>query len=640
MCGIAGFLELERRSGTQALEAIAQAMAAKLAHRGPDARGIFVDADAGVALSHTRLSIVDLSPTGAQPMTSSCGRYVIAYNGEIYSGPELRPELEALGRRFRGHSDTEIIVEGIAAWGVRATVERLIGMFAFAVFDRKERRLSLVRDRLGIKPLYWGRQNGRVVFASELKAFEALPEWRPEIDHDAVASYLRFAYVPSPHSIYCGIGKLAPGTGVIIEADGKTDLWTYWNLMDVARQGRAAPLDLGAGEATDVLESLLGDAVERRLVSDVPLGAFLSGGIDSSAVAAMMCARSNAAVRTYSIGFAEKGYDEAPHAKAVAAHLGTEHTELYVSPGEVEGVIPALPTIYDEPFADSSQVPTYLLSKLTREHVTVALSGDGGDELFAGYNRHRFARLLTGMPEAVGKVLACGLGMVGPTLWERVFGLLPERRRVPHPSEKIFKAASMLREGRQGAYRALVSAWQEPGALVRRGAELKGAVFDPSIAAKLPDALDRMQYLDAATYLPDDILTKVDRASMAVALEVRVPLLDHRVVELIWRLPSRLLMHRGKSKWLLRQVLYRHVPKQLVERPKMGFALPIGQWLRGPLRPWAEELLSEKCLAAGGLLDPAPILARWHEHLDRRHDWHQSLWTVLMFQAWREARGL
>ena len=585
MCGIAGFLELERRSGTQALEAVAQAMAAKLVHRGPDARGVFVDADAGVALSHTRLSIIDLSPAGAQPMTSACGRYVLTYNGEIYSAPELRPELEALGRRFRGHSDTEIIVEGIAAWGVRATVERLIGMFAFAVFDRKERRLSLVRDRLGIKPLYWGRQNGRVVFASELKAFEALPEWRPEIDHDALASYLRFAYVPSPYSIYRGIGKLAPGSGVSIEADGKTDLWNYWSLMDVATRGRAEPLDLGAGEATDALELLLGDAVQRRLVSDVPLGAFLSGGIDSSTVAAMMRARSNAPVRTYSIGFAEKGYDEAPHAKAVAEHLCTEHTELYVSPEQVEGVIPALPTIYDEPFADSSQVPTYLLSKLTRQHVTVALSGDGGDELFAGYNRHRFARLLTGTPQAAGKVLACGLGMVGPALWERVFGLLPQRQRLPHPSEKIFKAAAVLREGPQGAYRALVSAWHEPEMLVKHGVELKGAVFDASLAAKLPDALDRMQYLDAATYLPDDILTKVDRASMAVALEVRVPLLDHRVVELTWRLPSRLLMRRGRSKWLLRQVLYRHVPKHLVERPKMGFTLPIGQWLTRSVAP-------------------------------------------------------
>lgn len=640
MCGIAGFLELERRSGTQALEAIAQAMATKLAHRGPDARGVFVDEDAGVAFGHTRLSIIDLSPAGAQPMASSCGRYVITYNGEIYSGAELGPELEALGHRFRGHSDTEIIVEAIAAWGVRATVDRLIGMFAFAVFDRKERRLSLVRDRMGIKPLYWGRQNGRIVFASELKAFEALPDWRPEINLDALASYLRFAYVPSPHSIYRGIDKLAPGTGVSIEADGKTDLWAYWSLMDVATRGRAAPLELSAAEATDALESLLGDAVQRRLVSDVPLGAFLSGGIDSSTVAAMMRARSNAPVRTYSIGFEEKAYDEAPHAKAIAEYLGTEHTELYVSPKEVEDVIPELPTIYDEPFADSSQVPTYLLSKLTRQHVTVALSGDGGDELFAGYNRHRFARLLTGTPEAAAKALACGLSMAGPALWDRLFGLLPQRQRLPHPSEKIFKAAAMLREGQQGAYRVLVSAWHEPDKLVKHGTELKGAVFDESIVGKLPDALDRMQYLDAATYLPDDILTKVDRASMAVALEVRVPLLDHRVVELTWRLPSRLFMRRGKSKWLLRQVLYRHVPKHLVERPKMGFSLPTGQWLRGPLRPWAEELLSEKRLAAGGLFDPAPILARWREHLDKRHNWHQSLWTVLMFQAWREAKGL
>ncbi|HEX2447646.1 MAG TPA: asparagine synthase (glutamine-hydrolyzing) [Methyloceanibacter sp.] len=640
MCGIAGFLELERRSGTQALEAIAQAMAAKLAHRGPDAHGVFVDADAGLGLGHTRLSIIDLSPAGAQPMASSCGRYVITYNGEIYSGPELRPELEALGHRFRGHSDTEIIVEAIAEWGVRATVERLIGMFAFALFDRKERKLSLVRDRLGIKPLYWGQQNGRIVFASELKAFEALPDWGPEINLDALASYLRFAYVPSPHSIYRGIDKLAPGTGVTIAADGGAEPWTYWSLMEVATRGRAAPLELGAGEAADALESLLGDAVERRLVSDVPLGAFLSGGVDSSTVAALMRAGSNSEVRTYSIGFADKAYDEAPHAKEIAAHLGTEHTELYVSPSEVEDVIPELPTIYDEPFADSSQVPTYLLSKLTRQHVTVALSGDGGDELFAGYNRHRFARVLTGTPEAAAKALACGLSMVGPSLWERLFGLVPQRQRLPHPSEKMFKAAAMLREGQQGAYRALISAWHEPEKLVKRGIELKGPVFDESIVAKLPDALDRMQYLDAATYLPDDILTKVDRASMAVALEVRVPLLDHRVVELTWRLPSRYFLRRGKSKWLLRQILYRHVPKRLVERPKMGFALPIGQWLRGPLRPWADELLSEERLAEGGLLDPAPILARWREHLDKRRNWHQSLWTVLMFQAWREAKGI
>ncbi len=639
MCGIAGFLELERRPGTQELEAIAGAMAGKLAHRGPNARGVFVDADAGLAFGHTRLSIIDLSPAGAQPMTSSCGRYVITYNGEIYSSDELKPELEALGHRFRGHSDTEVIVEAIAEWGVRATVERLIGMFAFAVWDRKDRRLSLVRDRLGIKPLYWGRQNGRVIFGSELKAFEVLPDWQPELNQDALASYLRFSYVPSPHSIYRGIEKLAPGHGVSIDADGQCDTWSYWSLRDIAERGKQAPIDLSDDEAATALESLLGDAVKRRLVSDVPLGAFLSGGIDSSTVAAMMRTKSNATVRTYSIGFDEKGFDEAPHAKSVARHLGTEHTELYMSPREALNVIPELPTIYDEPFADSSQVATYLLSKLTRQHVTVALSGDGGDELFAGYTRHRFAHSLARLPESVGRGLACSLSVAGPSLWDRVFSVLPAKKRPSLAGDKMLKTASMLREGGKGAYRSLVSAWDRPEKIARRGRELHGPIFDPALATALPDPLDRMQYLDTLTYLPDDILTKVDRASMAVALEVRVPILDHRVVEFSWRLPRRFKMRRGKGKWLLRQVLYRHVPQHLVERPKSGFAIPIASWLRGPLKPWASELLSEKRLSAGGLFDPAPILARWREHLDGRRNWHASLWAVLMFQAWREARG-
>lgn len=640
MCGIAGFVDLERRSGTQEIEALGRAMAATLAHRGPDAKGLWSDAEAGVVLGHTRLAIVDLSSAGAQPMVSSCGACVVTYNGEIYNAGELRPELEASGRRFKGHSDTEVLVEACAEWGVRATVERLIGMFAFALWDRRKRALSLVRDRLGIKPLYWGRQNGRLVFASELKAFEALPAWQPELDRDALAAYMRLAYVPAPHSIYRGIHKLEPGRVATVDADGHVETAVFWSLEEAVERGRANPLEVGDAEACDALQFVLGDAVGRRLVADVPLGAFLSGGINSSVIAAMMRARSNAAVRTYSIGFKEEGFDEAPRARAVAAHLGTEHTELYVSPREAQEVIPNLPSIYDEPFADSSQVPTYLLSKLTREHVTVALSGDGGDELFAGYTRHRFARMAGKVPARVGRALACGLSLAGPALWDRLFRVLPARRRPWLGADKMHKAAGLFGAGGESGYRSLVSAWNAPEAIVRHAVEPKGPIFDLDLARTLPDPLDRMQYLDTLTYLPDDILTKIDRASMAVALEVRVPILDHRIVEFAWRLPTRFKMRRGKGKWLLRQVLYRHVPRELVERPKTGFAVPIGSWLRGSLRAWAEELLSEERLSAGGLLNPAPIRARWQEHLEGRRNWHASLWNVLMFQAWREARRM
>ena len=640
MCGIAGLLDLERRSGSQELEALGRAMATTLNHRGPDAHGVWSDVEAGVALGHTRLSIVDLSPAGAQPMVSSCGACVITYNGEIYNAGDLRPELEARGRRFRGHSDTEVLVEAIAEWGVKPTVERLIGMFAFASWDRRTRTLSLVRDRLGIKPLYFGRQNGRLVLASELKAFEVLPDWKPELNRNALAAYLRLAYVPSPHSIYRGIDKLAPGHIATINAEGKVETAAFWSVEKAAERGTSAPFNVSDREAIDTLELLLGDAVGRRLVADVPLGAFLSGGIDSSTIAAMMRMRSNAAVRTYSIGFREEGFDEAPHARAVAAYLGTDHTELYVSPAEAREVIPELPTIYDEPFADSSQIPTYLLSKLTREHMTVALSGDGGDELFAGYTRHRFARLASGMPAPMGKALACGIGVAGPALWERVFSLLPTEWRPKLAADKMHKASRLFRAGEESGYLTLVSAWDDPDELVIGGKEPKGPIFDAGLARALPDSLDRMQYLDTITYLPDDILTKVDRASMAVALEVRVPILDHRIVEFSWRLPARFKMRGGKGKWLLRQVLYRHVPKALVERPKSGFAIPLGQWLRGPLRAWAEELLSEKGLGEGGLLTPAPIRARWAEHLEGTRNWHASLWPVLMFQAWRSLRGI
>ena len=640
MCGITGFLKLERRSGTHELEALAGAMAATLRHRGPDASGVWADADDGVAFGHTRLSIVDLSPAGAQPMVSSCGRFVLVYNGEIFNATELRLELEAKGRRFRGHSDTEVIVEACAEWGVQDTATRIIGMFAFAVYDRREKRLSLVRDRLGIKPLYWGKVGTRLAFASELKAFAALPGWKKELNRDALASYLRFAYVPSPYSIYRGISKLMPGHIATIDLTGETRIAPFWTLAEAAERGKADQLDVGDKQACDMFEALLGDAVGRRLVADVPLGAFLSGGIDSSAVAAMMRMKSDAPVRTYSIGFREQGFDEAPHASAVAAYLGTEHTELYVSAKEAQDAIPLMPEIYDEPFADSSQVPTYLLSKLTRQHVTVALSGDGGDELFAGYTRHRFARAMQSMPPRVAQFLASGLDMAGPAVWDRLFRLVPARKRPSYGGDKMQKTAAMLREGPQGAYRSLVSAWDDPEAIVVGAREPKGAIFDPELAATLPDGLDRMQYLDTLTYLPDDILTKVDRASMAVALEVRVPILDHRIVEFSWRLPSRFKMRGGKGKWLLRQLAYRHVPKALLDRPKSGFAVPIGAWLRGPLRDWAEALIQPARLEEGGLLDAAPIRARWEEHLDGRRNWHGSLWTVLMFQAWREANGI
>jgi len=640
MCGIAGFLELERRSGTHELEALAGAMAATLRHRGPDASGVWADAESGIGFGHTRLSIVDLSPAGAQPMVSSCGRFVIVYNGEIFNAAELRPELEAKGRRFKGHSDTEVIVEACAEWGVQQTATRIIGMFAFAVYDRRDKRLSLVRDRLGIKPLYWGKAGTRLAFASELKAFGALPGWNKKLNRDALASYLRFAYVPAPHSIYRGISKLMPGHIAMIDPTGETRIAPFWTLADAAERGKADQLDVGDKQACDMFEALLGDAVGRRLVADVPLGAFLSGGIDSSAVAAMMRMKSNAPVRTYSIGFREQGFDEAPHASAVAAHLGTEHTELYVSAKEAQDAIPLMPEIYDEPFADSSQIPTYLLSKLTRQHVTVALSGDGGDELFAGYTRHRFANRIQSMPPRVAQLLASGLDMAGPAVWDRLFKLVPARRRPSYGGDKMQKTAAMLREGPQGAYRSLVSAWDDPEAIVLGAREPKGAIFDPDLAAALPDGLDRMQYLDTLTYLPDDILTKVDRASMAVGLEVRVPILDHRVVEFSWRLPSRFKMRGGKGKWLLRQLAYRHVPKALLDRPKSGFAVPIGAWLRGPLCDWAEALLQPARLEESGLLDAAPIRARWEEHLDGRRNWHGSLWTVLMFQAWREANGI
>ena len=639
MCGIAGFIDFERRSTADEMRHLVQCMAGRLRHRGPDDQGIWIEAEFGVALGHTRLAVVELSAAGAQPMRSSCGRFVLSYNGEIYNADKLRAKLEVAGRRFRGHSDTEVLVEGFAVWGIRDTIECLIGMFAFAVWDRVTHTLTLARDRLGIKPLYYGRQNGRLLFASELKALTVLPDWQGELDRDALGAYLCYGYVPAPRSIYAGIGKLEPGTLLECGPDGGAKTIAYWSLAEVSAGGQASPLDISDAEAQHLMETLIRDAVARCMVADVPLGAFLSGGIDSSTVTALMQANSAQPIRTFTIGFEEEPYDEARHARQVAAHLGTDHTELYLKPTEVRAVISKLPEIYDEPFADSSQIPTYLVSEMTRRHVTVALSGDGGDELFAGYNRYTqgrmFAQAVRWLPKSLRAAMSSAIKHTSPSHWERAFRIVPKSLRPPLAGDKMHKLAEVLPEEGIGFYQRLVTQWAEAWSLVEGARELSNPLVSPEVRSQFADDISWMQYVDTMTYLPDDILTKVDRASMAVSLEVRVPLLDHRVVELAWRLPLRHKVRGGKSKWLLRQIAYKYVPKALLERPKMGFGIPIDAWLRGPLKEWAADLLNPSTMTQVGLLQPEPIRVKWDEHQSGRRNWQHVLWHVLMFEAWR-----
>ncbi len=643
MCGISGFLDLDHSIAGSDLEAIVGTMAITLRHRGPDDEGTWVDEEAGVALGFRRLSIIDLSTEGHQPMLSACGRYVIVFNGEVYNFRALRAELEPLGHRFRGHSDTEVMLAAISEWGLEAAVRRFIGMFAFALWDRRERELSLVRDRLGIKPLYYGRFGRVVVFASELKAMRVHPAFRAEIDRDALAAYMRHNYIPAPRTIYRGCFKLPPGTILRIQSgdDAVPDPETYWSAREVAVAGLAKPLAIEPKEAEVALEELLRDSVRLRLESDVPLGAFLSGGIDSSTVVALMQAQSARPVRTFTIGFRERRYDEAEHARAVAAHLHTEHTELYVEPSDALDLIPKIPDWYDEPFADSSQLPTFLVSQMTRRHVTVALSGDGGDELFAGYDRYFWAesiwRAVGGIPERWRERLAGVLTRFSPATIDRVADFVAGRWRPPQAADKSRKLAGVLRlDSVDAIYRRLLTHWDQPDRVVLGATEPKGILWDESLVDDLPQFIPRAQFLDLVTYLPDDILTKVDRASMAVGLEARVPLLDHRVVELAWRLPFSFKVQRGQRKWLLRRVLSRYVPSALFDRPKMGFGVPIDTWLRGPLREWAESLLDDRRLGQEGFFDVRLVREKWLEHLSGRHNWHYLLWNVLMFQAWKE----
>lgn len=639
MCGIAGLLDFRRRNSADELRSVGERMALRLRHRGPDTSGIWIDAPTGVTLVHTRLSIVDLSPMGAQPMQSSCGRFVLSYNGEIYNAQELRTELVAAGRTFRGHSDTEVLVEGCAVWGVEDTVRRLIGMFAFAAWDRSEQCLYLVRDRMGIKPVYWGHSDGQLIFASELKAFPCVSGWRSELDLDSVSAFLRYSYVPAPRSIFRDVQKLQPG--MILEVRGPDHIRAkaYWSLANVAERGvNSGQAFANDEEAIEALDALLSDAVRRRLVADVPLGAFLSGGVDSSVVVALMQKVSSRPVKTFSIGFQEAAYDESAHAAAVARHLGTEHTGFVVTPAEAQAVIQKLPQIFDEPFADSSQIPTYLVSELTRRHVTVALSGDGGDELFGGYNRYGAGYQVTAALGHLPRSLRAGLGRlitaIPPAQWDRAFALMPRAVRPRQAGEKMHKFASVLPEDIDGYYERLVAPGEDAWRMVRGGHEPKLGNPDARNRHALSDDRDWMRFMDTATYLPDDILTKIDRASMAVALEARVPLLDHRLVEFSWCLPRRFKWRSGQSKWLLRQVLHKYVPRALIERPKSGFAVPIGVWLRGPLRDWAEDLLNPRTLG-DGLFDTENIREKWIAHQTGARNWQHVLWNVLMFEAWR-----
>jgi asparagine synthase (glutamine-hydrolysing) len=632
MCGIAGFIDYRKRFAGEEMRDLARAMACEVEHRGPDDSGEWIDAEAGIALGHRRLSIIDLSPLGSQPMVSHSGRFVIAYNGEVYNFPALRRELEADGIPFKGNSDTEVILAAFELWGVEKAVTRFNGMFAFALWDRRERELHLVRDRLGIKPLYYGRIDGSMLFASELKAMRRHPSFKPEIDRDVLALFFRFNYIPEPWSIYKGIRKLPPGTLVTFRVDGGEEgPRPYWSAAEAVERGLADPFNGSEDEALEELEALLRDSVKMRMISDVPLGALLSGGIDSSLVSSLMQAEASGRIKTFTIGFESADYNEAEDARAVAAHLGTDHTELYVSPGDALAVIPEMPKIYDEPFSDSSQIPTCLVSRLVRKHVTVCLSGDGGDELFGGYNRHvwleRIRKGVGRLPRALRAALALGIKALPPRSWDAVYRtagrILPGDHRQRTPGEKLHKLAGILPvRGADAMYYAALSVF----------------VTQKELHPGIREFPHKMMFLDLIGYLPGDILTKVDRASMAVSLELRVPYLDHRVVEFAWRLPLDFKIKNGVGKRPLRRLLHRHVPRELVDRPKAGFGAPIVDWLRGPLREWAEELLDEGRLRREGFIEPGPVRKKWRQHLSGRRNWQYHLWDVLMFQAWYEAQ--
>lgn len=653
MCGFAGFLDRSGHVASDVLVDVVGRMNEAVRHRGPDAGGTWMDPVCGIALGHRRLAVLDLSPAGNQPMASRSGRYVVAYNGEIYNHLEIRRDIDAAqatlpGGPWRGRSDTETLLAAVEAFGVCASLRKFVGMFALALWDRQDRVLYLARDRLGEKPLYYGWQGQTLLFGSTLAALRRHPAFCAAVERSALTAYLRHGYVPGPMSLYQGIHKLPPGTFLAIGPRGEQGgPQPYWAMREAAERGQSQRFEGSEVEAIDALDRLLRQSIAGQSVADVSVGAFLSGGLDSSTVVALMQAQSSRPVKTFTIGFDEPAFNEAEHAKAVARYLRTEHTELTVTSEAARTVIPRLPTLYDEPLGDAAQIPNFLVSQLARQQVTVCLSGDGGDELLAGYSRYfrsmQFWSRMGGLPVGARNALGSLLGVVPPHLWNALIRaarpLLPARYRDTSPSDKVRAVAYFLRaRGPDDLFRFLGSLWPDPARVARGAREPRTLLSDPRQWPALSESEHRMMFVDTMTYLPDDILVKVDRAAMGVALESRAPFLDHRVVEFCWSLPLPLKIRDGQGKWVLRKLLERYVPAELTDRPKMGFGVPVGSWIRGPLRDWAEHLLDERRLRQEGYLNPAAVREKWNLHLSGRHDFSHPLWAVLMFQAWQEAQ--